>query len=133
MEDYTLPSVKQCQEFLRIINRGRKAVGLERIDVLHFDECEPASPFNCLSAAHLFEPAGFRTSERVVSPRGDANRVLVTALDMPATTDSSVDPAGFAIPREIKVVTDVFDAADDDNDLLAALRDRMVEAGVVAP
>ncbi len=132
MEDYTLPSVEECQEFLRVINRGREAVGLARIDVLHFDECEPTNPRNCLSAAHLFKPAGYTTFVSVIRPELTADGELVTALNLPAATEKH-DPSvsGFAIPHEIKVVTDVFDAGEDDENLLARLRDRMVEAGVV--
>lgn len=134
--EYTLPSVEECQEFLRVINRGREAIGLRAVDVLAFDACEPGNPLGCLSATHLFKPAGYTTFDQVIRPELGAESALVTTLDLPARTapaGTHGDVSGFAIPPQIKVVTDVFDDGDDDEDLLAALRDRMVEAGVVDP
>lgn len=128
-----LPTVEECRTFLDTINRGREAVGLEPLDTLAFRACEPAHPLNCLSARHLFMPAGYTTYVRVIRPELNADGALVTALNLPAATEED-NPgiSGFRIPDEIKVVTDVFDAGDDDAELLARLHDRMVEAGVVA-
>lgn len=124
-----LPSIEQCQTFLATINRGRVAIGLEPLDVLDFDGAVPDSVSNCLSARNLFT-----LSEDYESS------VMPLYVDNPDPRLCVVLDGGDEIPESIKAVTAPFDACSDgygsddfDREALAALRSRMVEAGVVAP
>lgn len=118
-----LPTVEECQTFLKVINEGRALIDLPPLDVLDFDGSWPESALNCLSARSLFLHAGYATRCDTIDPRsgyGQDRRVL-------AILDFS------KIPAEILTVTDAFDAVACDSDGAQTLRARMVEAGVVAP
>lgn len=125
-----LPTVEECREFLDTINVGRVAIGLAPLEKLDYDVCKPGSATNCLSAHHLFWSAGYWTWAEVTSPRGiqhDAR--LADALSMQWIRTPRAK--GYEIPDAIKRVTDVFDRVEGTPDLNEALRERMVEAGVV--
>jgi hypothetical protein len=49
----SLPTVEQAREFLRLVNVGRVAGGLEPLELLDFDGAEPEAPCGCLSATNL--------------------------------------------------------------------------------
>lgn len=129
-----LPTIKEAQEFLRLVNVGRVAGEMEPLDYLDFDGAEPGDTHGCLSHVNLFGPAGFVVySNFVKANMGVADERVVKALNM---------GPGRKIPAGIKAVTDPFDSClrddhDEDDvrfneDALAALRERLVEAGVVA-
>lgn len=121
-----LPTIEECQAFLATINRGRVAIGLDPLDVLDFDGAVPDAMFNCLSARNLFALSeGFTTA---VMP-GHVENVdprLCVVLD-----------GGRRLPESIRAITEPFDACADKpgttQQATAALRSRMVAAGVVAP
>lgn len=136
---YELPTIDECQEFLRTINRGREAIGMDALETLDFDGCEPGNPRACLSATNLFVHVSFSVGCIHVHAEDPgyerAQDKLIAALAMP--------PAGcgdrlFKIPREIVRVTEIFDESSnydgyygERQELYDALRARMVEAGVV--
>jgi hypothetical protein len=118
-----LPTHKQCQDFLASINTNRKKVGFEPLDYINFDDAEPGSSISCLSAINLYYPAGYTVGASTIGPNVDAIPGLRTN-----------------IPQAIKRVTDYFDrigiyggGCHNYHELLAKLRERMVEAGVVKP
>lgn len=117
-----LPTVEECREFLRLVNVGREACGLDALEVLDFDDATPSKPTNCLSARNLFVVPhgnrGFHVFDRFVRTR----REIVEALSMPRAGNGQHE-----LPAAIYKVTDPFDAKTP------CLRERMVEAGVVAP
>lgn len=133
-EEDNLPTVKECREFLAVINRGRVMIDLPELEFLEFDTAEPGSPDACLSAMNLFSHAYVRVMD-----------YYVTADDVRA--DDRIRPLlashanGWGIPPVIQCVTDAFDSCRTYNwpeakmlpERLHALRERMVEAGVVAP
>lgn len=124
-----LPSIEQCRTFLATINRGREAIGLHALERLDFDECDPGSTCNCLSAHHVFDPAGFGVDQDYIWAKANGAQLFVG----PALGLKPLDQAGdtWRLSPEILAVTDVFDACEDNPELLKALRERMVEAGVV--
>lgn len=125
-----LPTIEQCREFLRTINRGRVAIGLDPLVVLDFDGAVPDSDRNCLSARNLF----------ALSPKHDT-WVMPVYVKRPDPRLLCVLDDGSDLPESITAVTRHFDACAGefgpgvrtDAQALAALRSRMVEAGVVAP
>lgn len=120
-----LPTIEQAQEFLRLVNVGRAAVGLDPIDTLDFDGAEPGHTVNCLSARNLFAPvAGEHAmfSVGMTAVRGVPSEV-VDALGMEEAWPGAEH---FDIPDAILAVTDPFDEETP------GLRERLVEAGVVA-
>jgi|SRR3954454_20739037 hypothetical protein len=133
-----LPTDDEAREFLRLINVGREAIGLDALDTLDYGACEPGDLNNCLSARHLFRPAGYETLAVVIREhaRHYSNPAVVDALNMPPNTDPDTYNArgqyGWVIPDGIKKVTDLFDASAEDNELYAALRDRLEDAGIVS-
>lgn len=117
-----LPTVEECREFLRLVNVGRVASGRNALEVLNFDDASPESPIYCLSATNLFVVNGHG---RVGGVAANTTPEVVEALGMKRSTRET-EP-GFFIPAEILKVTDPFDARTP------GLRERLVEAGVVAP
>src|SRR4051812_37046043 len=107
-----LPSIEECHEFLATINRGRKAIGLEPIETLDFDECEPDDPKRCLSARHLFALGG------AIAWAAD-----IEAYGQPQSLVEEFGGEGrrVEIPEAILKVTDPFD------DEMPGLRERLVE------
>lgn len=123
-----LPSVEECQTFLATINKGREAIGLDTLEALDFDKAQPDSLSNCLSARNLFAEAGYRVGMDYVEPdRADCDPLALTALGMDLKRRS-------VIPEAILAVTRYFDACGTGHEgaELPTLRERMVEAGVVA-
>lgn len=118
-----LPTIEQCHEFMAAINAGRQAFGLEPIDKLDFDACEPLNGRRCVSAHHLINlvtdegSTGFSTFNM---DDEDQARTLANAL---GTETDYFDEV--LIPRSIKHVTDPFDYRE------YGLRERLVEAGLV--
>lgn len=123
-----LPSIEQCRTFLATINRGREAIGLAALEKLDFDSCLPNDPCGCLSATHVFQPAGYRVYEEEVRPAFSYKHRSEACAAMGMAKDES---AGWPLTSDVLAVTDVFDACEDNPELLKALRERMVEAGVV--
>lgn len=129
-----LPSVEEVLEFRDVINRGRVAMGLEPLEQFNYDACRPGSTTDCLSAAHLFQPAGYVVGSTTIYPEysgkpDNAHAEIIDAIGAEAFTDKSNQ---YVIPEAIRRVTDPFDASDEeDTELWVALRRRMVEAGVV--
>jgi hypothetical protein len=125
----TLPTIEEAQEFLRLINIGRQAIGLEEIDKLEFDESIPGSMDNCLSARHLIYPAGGVVGPDCASLRGDANastfRRVLNAFGMKPRESNDHLYFPIPLPDAILKVTDPFDSR------VPGLRERLVEAGVV--
>jgi hypothetical protein len=120
-----LPTIEECQEFLKVINRGRVAIDLEPLEYLDFDNAEPSSSCRCLSATNLFYHAGYRVYSNSISPLSPNSDSRVCVV-----TD------GYFLPEKILSVTDCFDDCADMfflKENLALLRHRMVAAGVVAP
>ena len=115
------------------------AAGLEPLEKLNFDDAEPLTGDNCLSAANLFTPAGcWCVGTTVVSlERSDylsnENGQEVSVSEFAKALNAKVVRREFDIPKDILRVTDVFDAACDTPSLLTKLRQRMVDAGVVRP
>src|SRR4051812_40614512 len=115
-----LPTVEECRALLDAINAERATGDLAPLETLDFDGAEPGRPHNCLSARNCYWPLGYYVGAETAFPQEGPYPRRV-------------------IPAEILRVTDVFDAAaapyatDDDLTRLAALRARLVEAGVVKP
>lgn len=107
-----LPTVEECRAFLDAINAERATGDLEPLRVLDFDGADPGSDANCLSARNCYWPLGY----------------YVGCAGVWKLTDRNARP----IPASILRVTKVFDGARDEA-TLAALRARLVEAGVVEP
>ena len=153
MAEFALPSIEECRAFHAKINEGRVLIGLEPLDALEFDTAEPGDDQRCLSATNLFAEAGYLVGAKYVYPLRDeeddeagdpkhaVEGILVEGRPQPDYGESH----GGQIPPEIKTVTDCFDrlvvltyeagAIYDESyqDARAALRARLVEAGVVAP
>lgn len=117
-----LPTVEECREFLDKINHGRALIDLPPLDVLDFDGAEPEHTGNCLSARHLFAPAGYDVLPDTIEAHDHLSDRRVRAI-----LDSG------QIPAEITAVTAPFDQIKHGPVDRDALRARMVEAGVVAP
>lgn len=121
-----LPTVDEVRSFVDKINDGREALGLDRIDRVDFDACDPDSSHNCLSARHLFRDrgreAGWVGSDEFFVRDTHDRESLASALGVKVNPDHS---EGILIPPEIKVVTDAFDH------IVPGLRDVFVEAGLV--
>lgn len=117
----TLPSVEECQEFMRAINEYRAIAGLDPLDKLDYDACTPCNSERCLSATHLFGPAGYDVGFNLASPNADEPSAALAAHL------GADDYLAILIPRVIKRVTDPFDSQ------MYGLRGRLVEAGVVDP
>lgn len=145
-----LPTIEQCHEFMVTINAGREAFGLEPLTTLEFDECEPNSSTNCLSARHMTTPIGVSLSDENTNAKTwnsdldlrevEANKRLAAAID---TVLCARSPGGggstVLIPDSIKNVTDPFDGlwigygyTWKSSDDAKALRARLVEAGLVS-
>jgi hypothetical protein len=116
-----LPTVEQCRTFLDIVNKGRKACGLERLDKLDYDGANPGSTANCLSARNLFIPTGAHDVGATAICLRKTSR-LIEALHL---AQDHLSNGYYRIPDEILVVTDAFDYE------VVGLRERLVEAGVV--
>ncbi len=119
-----LPTIKQAREARRLINRGRKAMGLPALRYLDFDNAQPGNAYNCLSARNVFVEAGYEVMPTFVRtctfrPAMPARSSVLSAMGMPV-------PEG-DIPDAIIAVTKAFDAE------VEGLRERLVEAGVVKP
>lgn len=127
-----LPTAEQCVTFHRVINEGRVAVGLEPLRYLEFDEAVLADPHCCLSATNLFAEAGYDVLAGSILARHTRARKEVM----------TIAPEEI-LPVQILKVTDYFDSVADEHSehltsfecsqRLTRLRERMVEAGVVAP
>jgi len=136
MEDYsltcepieTLPTPDEAKEFLRLINVGREAIGLDKLEKLDFDACEPDDPENCLSAHHLFAHAGFSVGSvdlyLYLSRDPEKAEAVADALSL-VPFDNESGEHYYYIPAAIRRVTDPFDSRHP------GLRDRLEEAGVV--
>jgi hypothetical protein len=129
----SLPTVEQAREFLRLVNVGRVAGGLEPLELLDFDGAEPEAPCGCLSATNLVCALDDFASVGTIyflglrdSGRREAFAAAMGAMgaNVEMTSESS---DYWVIPAGILAVTDPFDARVD------GLRERLVEAGVVAP
>ena len=69
--NYTpLPTVDEARTFLSVVNRGRKAIGLEPLKFIDFDNASPCSYSNCLSARNLFYPADLNVGGLQVESQG---------------------------------------------------------------
>lgn len=131
-----LPSVEECRTFLATINKGRIAIDLEPLEFVDFDGAMPNHDRCCLSATNLFALAGYRVGQREIGTRtpwdqaaiGEERDPRVKAICVPTW-----DGTRRGIPDEILAVTHRFDACARNPERLAALRARMVTAGVVAP
>lgn len=113
-----LPSVEECRAFLDAINAERATGGLEPLKTLDFDGAEPGSLGDCLSARNCYMPLGYSVGTET------------------AHALAFRSPRERPIPAEILRVTEVFDSAAycaEGATVLAALRARLVEAGVVKP
>lgn len=124
-----LPSVEEAREFLEVINRGREAAGLEPLKYLEFDEARPGLGNSCLSATNLF----LHVEDYGNMSGGPVGTTYVVTSDEVAQAIGATDRYGefeipeFEIPEAILKVTDPFDNE------AKGLRERLVEAGVVAP
>lgn len=129
---HELPTVDECREFLALINKGREALGLERLEKIPvdvYDGCDPNNGDYCLSATTLFGKAGFFVAYETLDVKYGNRRphrrpqenALIEALDLkwPSYSD------GYIIPAAIKRVTDPFD------ERLNGLRERLIEAEVI--
>lgn len=124
----TLPTVEEAREFLRLVNKGRTAIGLEPLAKLDYDRAQPGVSTNCLSARNLFAPAGILVFHDVVDlPERENERTRAVSLLGAIGSALLLDTDGATIPDAIRRVTDPFD------DRAPGLRDRLVAAGVVAP
>lgn len=120
-----IPTIEQCKQFKRLVDKGRAATGQEPIEFLEFDKCKPDCSDNCLSANNLFHDAGYSVGNTEFSS-GNTNEghdELPKALE----AEGGLYFCDYIIPEAIKVVTDPFDKNEP------GLRERLVEAGVVAP
>lgn len=135
MSEFPLPTVEECREFKRLVNAGRVAGGLEPLEFLEFDEASPGEAASCLSATNLF---------CATSPDAKVWSELVENVEQPVLEaigsewGEGLGRAGFygkgwRIPSGILKVTDPFDALAYRPAMAPALRERLVEAGVVAP
>jgi hypothetical protein len=124
-----LPTIEECQAFLKTVNVVLAAFGLPALDKLDFDNAEPMEPTNCLSARNLIKPispegkAG--STEFEVSP--EIGKQLAEGIGTWIVDDSNDDYHLVDIPDAILRVTDPFDQK------IPGLRERLVEAGIVAP
>lgn len=130
-----LPSVEECRVFLRVVNQGRVAAGLEPLEVLDFDGAQPLSTDNCLSARNVFHELGYDVSVAGLTPRmADQSNVTVNVDALMAMGCPRIEMDGYvALPESVLCITRVFDAVWVSSVWRGELRDRMVEAGVVAP
>jgi hypothetical protein len=122
-----LPTIEECREFKRVIDRGREDAGLDPIEFLEFDDAAPGDGSACLSAMNLFAEAGYRVGTVCVHPKPGR----LATHDLP-----SVLKGVSTLPASIRAVTDRFDGcydAENPDEALDVLRARLVEAGVVAP
>ncbi len=124
MTPIPLPTIKQAREARRLINRGRKAMGLPALRYLDFDNAESGSPYNCLSARNVFAEAGYEVRPTFVRPLSLMHRTSKQAR--PSVLSAMGMPEG-NISDAILAVTEAFDAE------VEGLRERLVEAGVVKP
>ena len=125
-----LPSIEQAQEFLRLVNVGRQAMDLEPLEYLDFDGAKPGAPMRCLSATNLFASAGYMVGAEAV--RGAVGYDQTVRVEVPRAIgckkyQSADENPMWNLPAGIRVVTDPFDEEEP------GLRERLVEAGVVAP
>lgn len=134
-----LPTTDQCMAFMDAVNRGRAEFGLEPLERLEFDECEPGDPENCLSARHLLVPvcdaAGCDGSVggcefELLDGRGSNAIVMGVAARLVRAVGTEAEEmvpgrVDVNIPDEILAVTDPFDAE------VEGLRGRLEEAGLI--
>lgn len=106
-----LPTVEEVRAFFAELNRERVRLGLDEIDTLDFDDAEPDSLYNCLSARNCYVVAD-------------------TAAQVFAET-VRIEKRTREIPEDILRVTDYFDYCDCAPDNLESLREVFVEAGIV--
>lgn len=124
--------VQDVHEFVGAINAVRLNGGLDPLDEIEFDACEPNSGTNCLSAHNAFMPLGARVNPytaQALAGRGLTPEVLAEICGTRVIRGSEV-----MIPEAILTVTSVFDSAgecSDEGTVLRPLRALFVEAGYV--
>lgn len=129
--DYApLPTIAEAQAAHSLINQGRTAIGLDPVEFLEYDAATPYYGANCLSARNVFTAAGFHVGTEDVYPRPNTQHKKQELID------AGLIDGEHTIAAAIRKLTDPFDNianAEDSEAASAALRERLVEAGVVAP
>lgn len=132
-----LPTIEQAQAALALMNKGREAIGMQPVEYLDFDAAVPNTSGYCLSAKTVFGPAGFSVlTDTVIASRPQVQYGIVEAMGLTQPPDAEDDEREYRIPETILAVTDPFDRlscrdGDDYQSARSALRERLVEAGVV--
>jgi hypothetical protein len=148
-----VPTVEQVNEFIDVLNTGRKAAGLpvfvlfedfkgeDGTALFDFDDCAPGSPYECLSATNFAAPLGYTSgsSHFRILDKELAVHASISAMEAISPDPSWLSESGFSVrvPDAILAVTDPFDNSsrggwdEDEKSLYRDIREAFVEAGWV--